>query len=99
LPVRILLVRIHPHTNLTTRAMAALFGTSQSTVDRVIHHLVPALAQALQPYPASGVGPWNRRHPDPGARPIDHRYKQLLLAQRQHPDHHVRSRALRRGSC
>jgi Helix-turn-helix of DDE superfamily endonuclease len=45
--VRVLLVLIHLRTNLTTRALAALFGTSQSTVDRVIHHLVPVLAGAL----------------------------------------------------
>ncbi|WP_255802262.1 helix-turn-helix domain-containing protein [Mycobacteroides abscessus] len=41
LPVRILLVQIHLRTNLTTRALAALFGTSQSTVDRIIHHPPP----------------------------------------------------------
>ncbi|GAB4983991.1 hypothetical protein MAHJHV61_18240 [Mycobacterium avium subsp. hominissuis] len=58
LPVRVLLVLIHLRTNLTTRALAALFHTSQSTVDRVIHHLVPVLAQALQPNPAAGTGPW-----------------------------------------
>jgi Helix-turn-helix of DDE superfamily endonuclease len=32
LVVRVLLVLIHLRTNLTTRALAALFGTSQSTV-------------------------------------------------------------------
>jgi hypothetical protein len=47
LPVRLLLVLIHLRTNLTTRALAALFGTSQSTVDRVIHHLIPMLANLL----------------------------------------------------
>ena len=40
-PVRVLLVLIHVRTNLTTRALAALFDTSQSAVDRIIHHLVP----------------------------------------------------------
>ena len=49
LPVRVLLVLIHPRNNLTTRAPAALFHTNQSTVDRVIHHLVPVLAEALRP--------------------------------------------------
>jgi len=49
LPVRVLLVLIHLRTDLTTRALAALFHTSQSTVDRVIHHLVPVLAEALRP--------------------------------------------------
>jgi Transposase DDE domain/Helix-turn-helix of DDE superfamily endonuclease len=58
-PVRVLLVLIHLPTNLTTRALAALFGTSQSTVDRVIHHLVPALADALRPAPAdTSTHPW-----------------------------------------
>jgi len=51
LPVRLLMVLIHLRTNLTTRALAALFGTSQSTLDRVIHHLVPVLADALRPAP------------------------------------------------
>ena len=35
----------------TTRALAARFHTSQSTVDRIIHHRVPILARALQPNP------------------------------------------------
>jgi hypothetical protein len=50
--VRLLLVLIHLRTNLTTPALAARFHTSQSAVDRIIHHLVPLLAQALQPNPA-----------------------------------------------
>ncbi len=50
---------IHLRTNLTTRALAALFGTSQSTVDRVIHHLVPVPATALCPTPDhGGTHPW-----------------------------------------
>ncbi|MCV7234325.1 transposase family protein [Mycobacterium branderi] len=56
--VRVLLVLIHLRTNLTTRALAALFGTSQSTVDRVIHHLVPVLAGALQPTADNSDRPW-----------------------------------------
>jgi hypothetical protein len=44
-------VLIHLRTNLTTRALAALFGTSQSAVDRIIHHLVPVMARALPPAP------------------------------------------------
>jgi hypothetical protein len=39
LSVRLLLVLIHLRTNLTTRALAALFHTSQSSVDRIIHDL------------------------------------------------------------
>jgi Helix-turn-helix of DDE superfamily endonuclease len=62
LPVRVLLVLIHLRTNLTTRALAALFHTSQSTLDRTIHHLVPVLADAFAPRP--------RRHEHP---PVDHR--------------------------
>jgi hypothetical protein len=45
----VLLVLIHLRTNLTTRALAALFGTSQSAVDRTIHHLVPLLARQMRP--------------------------------------------------
>lgn len=58
LAVRVLLVLIHLRTNLTTRALAALFDTSQSTVDRIIHHLVPVLAQTLGPNPDATDGPW-----------------------------------------
>ena len=42
-----LLVLIHLRTNLTTGALAALFHISQSTVDRILHHV------ALQPAPVS----------------------------------------------
>lgn len=48
LAIRVLLVLIHLRTNVTTRALAALFTTSQSTVDRVLHHLVPVSAAALE---------------------------------------------------
>jgi Helix-turn-helix of DDE superfamily endonuclease/DDE superfamily endonuclease len=58
LPVRLLLVLIHLRTNLTTRALAALFATSQSAVDRIIHHLVPVLARALRPVPDTSDYPW-----------------------------------------
>lgn len=49
LPIRLLLVLIHLRKNLTTRALAALFNTSQSTIDRIIHHLIPVLADAVRP--------------------------------------------------
>ena len=58
LPVRVLLVLIHLRTNLTTRALAALFHTSQSTVDRILHHLVPVLGRALRPAPDTSNHPW-----------------------------------------
>jgi hypothetical protein len=58
LPVRVLLVLIHLRTNPTTRALAALFGTRQSAVDRIIHHLVPVLARALRPTPDNSNHPW-----------------------------------------
>jgi Helix-turn-helix of DDE superfamily endonuclease/DDE superfamily endonuclease len=58
LAVRVLLVLIHLRANLTTRALAALFGTSQSTVDRVLHHLIALLAQALRPESIDHSGPW-----------------------------------------
>jgi Helix-turn-helix of DDE superfamily endonuclease len=82
LTVTVLLVLIHLHTNLT-RALAARFDTSQSTVDRIIHHLVPVLTSTLRP------------DTDPGARSVDHRHQQQLPAQPQHPDHHLRSPAPR----
>ncbi|ASL18417.1 transposase family protein [Mycobacterium intracellulare] len=59
LSVRLLLVLIHLRTNLTTRALAALFHTSQSTVDRTIHHLAPLLAAALRRAPDNtSTRPW-----------------------------------------
>lgn len=58
LPVRLLLVLPHLRTNLTTRALAALFDTSQSTVDRIIHHLVPVLATVLRPDTTDAGQPW-----------------------------------------
>jgi hypothetical protein len=58
LPVRLLLVLIHLRTNLTTRALAALFTTSQPTVDRIIHTLAPLLAAALRPTPDHSPHPW-----------------------------------------
>jgi hypothetical protein len=54
----VLLVLIHLRTNLTTRALAALFHTSQSTVHRIIGHLVPVLAQPLQPDLTRNAGAW-----------------------------------------
>jgi len=54
----VLLVQIHLRTNLTTRALAALFHDSQSTVDRTTHHLVPVLADALRPAPDDTTHPW-----------------------------------------
>jgi len=58
LPIRLLLVLIHLRTNLTTRSLAALFTTSQSTVDRIVHHLVPVLADSLRPTGVCGDGTW-----------------------------------------
>jgi hypothetical protein len=58
LAARVLLVLTHVRTNLTTRALAALFGISQSAVDRIIHHLVPTLAGTLRPEPANHDEPW-----------------------------------------
>ena len=55
LPVRVLLVLIHLRTNLTTRAVATLFDTSQSAVDRIIHHLVPVLAAPCDPIPTTAA--------------------------------------------
>jgi hypothetical protein len=56
LAVRVLLVLTHLRTNLTTRALAVLFDTSQSAVDRIRHHLVPVLAST--PRPDTSTYPW-----------------------------------------
>ena len=59
LAVPILLVLVHLHTNLTTLALAVLFTTSKSTVDRISGHLVPIPATALRPEPAAHHNmPW-----------------------------------------
>src|ERR1700758_2514327 len=42
------------------RALAALFDTSSSAVDRTIHHLVPVLADTLTPNSNAGRGPGMR---------------------------------------
>jgi hypothetical protein len=44
-------VLIHPRTNLTTPALAALLHTSQSTLGSIINQLVPIQARAGQPNP------------------------------------------------
>jgi hypothetical protein len=54
----VLLVLIRTRTNLTTRALAALSDTSQSTVDRIVHHLVPVLARTPRPEPDTSSHPW-----------------------------------------
>lgn len=54
----VLLVLTHLRTNLTTPALAALFHTSQSSVDPIIHHLVPVLAEVLRPVPDASTHPW-----------------------------------------
>jgi hypothetical protein len=59
LAVRVLLMLIHLRTNLTTRALAALFHTSQSAVDRTVHHLVAVLARTAT-------------HRRPQQPPVDH---------------------------
>jgi hypothetical protein len=76
LAVRVLVVLIHLCTDLTTRALAALFHTSQSTVDPIIHHLAPVLARPLRPAAdnSNSGQPWIiDSHPDPGSRPLDQR--------------------------
>ncbi|MEO1997324.1 MAG: transposase [Planctomycetaceae bacterium] len=58
LSVRLLLILIHLRTNLTTRALAAVFTTSQSTVDRIVHNLTPTLAKLLKPEPTEHEETW-----------------------------------------
>jgi hypothetical protein len=74
LPARRLPVVIHLRTNLTTRVLAALCDTSQSTADRIIHHLLPVLTDAFRPAPDNQRSPMPHRwQADPRARPVDHR--------------------------
>jgi hypothetical protein len=54
----VLLVLIHRRTNLTSRALATLFDTSQSALDRIIDHLVPVLARTRRPDPDNSNHPW-----------------------------------------
>lgn len=56
-PARLLLVLTRVRTN-PTQGLAALFRTSQSTVDRSVHHLIPVLAGALRPAPDDSAHPW-----------------------------------------
>ena len=78
----VLLVLIHLRTNLTTQALAALFHTSQSAVDPILHHLVPVSAQTLQPDPDATGGPWIIDGTlIPHARPVNHHHQQPLPAQ------------------
>jgi hypothetical protein len=58
LPVRVVLVLIHLRTNLTTRALAAVFHTNQSTVDRIVHHLVPVLGGCTAAPRDHSTHPW-----------------------------------------
>jgi len=74
LPVRLLQVSTLLRTNLITRALAAVFDTSQSTTDRIIHHLIPVLADAPRPTPHDTAHSWIIDGTlIPGARPVDHR--------------------------
>ena len=52
------MVSTHPRTHLTTRAPAALFGTSQSAADPIIHHLRPVPARPPTPNPDQHRRPW-----------------------------------------
>ncbi|WP_081665207.1 transposase family protein [Mycobacterium sp. UM_CSW] len=98
LAVRVLLVLAHLRTNLTTRALAALFYTSQSRVDRVIHYLVRCCPRVTA-------------HSDRRHRAVDHHgplipvHDQSITAVSKnyrrsvnHPDHHLCSPAPRAGS-
>lgn len=60
LPDRVLLITAGLRTNLTTQALAAVFGISQSMTVRIQRHLLPVLAGLPQP----------RTHPSHGRRCI-----------------------------
>jgi hypothetical protein len=58
-PTRVLLVAVALRTNITTRAVAVLFTTTQSTADRVIRHLTPIIGKQLRAAPESrDEGTW-----------------------------------------
>ncbi|MCU1699129.1 MAG: hypothetical protein JWR34_5192, partial [Mycobacterium sp.] len=92
LPVRLLQVSTLVRTNLITRALAAVFDTSQSTTDRIIHHLIPVLADAPRPTPHDTAHPWII---DTTLIPVHDQsitaIQQELPPQRQLPDQHLRS--------
>jgi hypothetical protein len=54
LPVQVLLFAVALRTNITTRALAVLFTTTQSTADRIIRHLTPVITKTLKPKPNCG---------------------------------------------
>ncbi|MGI5134456.1 transposase [Streptomyces sp. CA-106110] len=51
-PDRVLLLVLAYRTNLTMQQLASLFGTTDSTVHRVLYRLAPRLAEFLGPPPA-----------------------------------------------
>lgn len=55
---RVLLVTTALRTNLTERQLAAIFGVSQSQVDRVVRDLTPQLAAMLGPAPTDRRELW-----------------------------------------
>ena len=57
LPLRVLLVLVALRPNLTERALAALFGISQASVNRTITNLLPTLA-GLLPDPTAENNVW-----------------------------------------
>ena len=66
------------------------FGTSQSAVDPIIHHLVPVLARRCDPIPTTA--PTRRSSTAPRSQ-VHYQsittISQELSAQHQHPDHHL----------
>jgi Helix-turn-helix of DDE superfamily endonuclease len=89
LAVRVLLVLVHLRTNLTTRALAVVFATSQSPTDQIIGHLVPTLAAALRPQPAAHATPWIIDATHSGGRPVHHRPAENYRRSINTPDRHL----------
>ena len=58
LRTRVLIALVSLRTNLTTRALAALYGTSQSQVQRIIAQLTPLLGTVLARSARPRRGPW-----------------------------------------
>ena len=99
LPVRAVLVLVHLRTNLTTRALAPLFHTANPPWTASFITGPPGAGSSATPRSRRAHRAVDhRRHAHPCARPVGHRHQQELPAQRQHPDHHLRSLSTRRGN-
>jgi hypothetical protein len=97
-PIRLLLVLIHLRTDLTTRALTALFAPANRPQTGSSTTSSRSLPSHFGQTPTVQATVDHRRHSDPRARPADHRDQQELPAQHQHTDTHLRETAHREPS-